>query len=96
MLRVRKVHQEQQHTPQSVQYPNTLQASAFSRLLRCCRICLRRDEAWRVFGYWGALGSVLLFLMYFPYTKHVHLFMAPVKHAVAREVSVGGVGWLWM
>ncbi|MGA8938381.1 MAG: (Fe-S)-binding protein [Acidobacteriaceae bacterium] len=46
-------------------------------------------EAWRVFGYWGALGSVLLFLMYFPYTKHVHLLMAPVKYAVAREVSSG-------
>ena len=46
-------------------------------------------EAWRVFGYWGALGSVLLFLMYFPYTKHVHLFMAPVKYLVAREVSSG-------
>ncbi len=46
-------------------------------------------EAWRVFGYWGALGSVLLFLMYFPYTKHVHLFMAPLKYAVAREVSSG-------
>jgi len=46
-------------------------------------------EAWRVFGYWGALGSVLLFLMYFPYTKHVHLFMAPAKYLVAREVSSG-------
>jgi Fe-S oxidoreductase len=46
-------------------------------------------EAWRVFGYWGALGSVLLFLMYFPYTKHVHLLMAPVKYLVAREVSSG-------
>jgi Fe-S oxidoreductase len=46
-------------------------------------------EAWRVFGYWGALGSVLLFLMYFPYTKHVHLFMAPVKYLVAREATSG-------
>jgi Fe-S oxidoreductase len=46
-------------------------------------------EAWRVFGYWGALGSVLLFLMYFPYTKHVHLFMAPAKYLVAREASSG-------
>ena len=46
-------------------------------------------EAWRVFGYWGALGSVLLFLMYFPYTKHVHLLMAPVKYLVAREASSG-------
>ena len=46
-------------------------------------------EAWRVFGYWGALGSVLLFLMYFPYTKHVHLFMAPAKYLVARGASSG-------
>jgi Fe-S oxidoreductase len=46
-------------------------------------------EAWRVFGYWGALGSVLLFLMYFPFTKHVHLFMAPAKYLVAREASSG-------
>ena len=46
-------------------------------------------ETWRVFGYWGALGSVLLFLMYFPYTKHVHLFMAPAKYLVAREISSG-------
>lgn len=46
-------------------------------------------EAWRVFAYWGALGSVLLFLMYFPYTKHVHLLMAPVKYMVAREATSG-------
>jgi Fe-S oxidoreductase len=46
-------------------------------------------EAWRIFGYWGALGSVLLFLMYFPYTKHIHLMMAPVKYMVAREASSG-------
>jgi Fe-S oxidoreductase/nitrate reductase gamma subunit len=58
----------------------TLLSHAFSPL---------HAEAWRVFGYWGALGSVLLFLMYFPYTKHVHLFMAPVKYLVAREASSG-------
>ena len=46
-------------------------------------------EAWRIFGYWGALGSVLAFLLYFPYSKHIHIFMAPVKYAVAREVSSG-------
>jgi len=46
-------------------------------------------EAWRVFGYWGALGSVLLFLMYFPYTKHVHLLVAPAKYLVAREAASG-------
>ncbi len=46
-------------------------------------------EAFRIFGYWGALGSVLLFLAYFPYTKHLHIFAAPAKYLVARETSSG-------
>ena len=46
-------------------------------------------EAFRIFGYWGALGSVLLFLAYFPYTKHVHIFMAPAKYFVKREATSG-------
>jgi Fe-S oxidoreductase len=46
-------------------------------------------EAFRIFGYWGALGSVLVFLAYFPYTKHVHIFMAPAKYLVAREPTSG-------
>jgi Fe-S oxidoreductase len=45
--------------------------------------------AWRVFGYWGALGSVLLFLAYFPFTKHVHIFMAPLKYFFARRAGSG-------
>jgi Fe-S oxidoreductase len=45
--------------------------------------------AWRLFGYWGALGSVLLFLAYFPYTKHVHIFMAPLKYFFARQEPSG-------
>jgi Fe-S oxidoreductase len=46
-------------------------------------------ETWRVFGYWGALGSVLVFLAYFPYSKHVHIFMAPAKYFVEREAGSG-------
>ncbi len=46
-------------------------------------------EGWMIFGYWGALGSVLLFLAYFPYSKHIHIFMAPVKYAVARSETSG-------
>ncbi len=46
-------------------------------------------EVFRIFGYWGALGSVLAFLAYFPYTKHIHIFMAPAKYLVAREPSSG-------
>ena len=46
-------------------------------------------EAFRIFGYWGALASVLAFLAYFPYTKHIHIFMAPAKYFVAREPTSG-------
>ena len=46
-------------------------------------------EIWRVFGYWGALGSVLAFLSYFPYSKHLHIFMAPAKYFVARDATSG-------
>ena len=45
--------------------------------------------AWRIFGYWGALGSVLAFLAYFPYTKHIHIFLAPAKYLVARDSPSG-------
>jgi Fe-S oxidoreductase len=45
--------------------------------------------AWRIFGYWGALGSVLAFLVYFPRSKHIHLFLAPTKYLVARQEPSG-------
>jgi Fe-S oxidoreductase/nitrate reductase gamma subunit len=46
-------------------------------------------EAWRIFGFWGALGSVLAFLMYFPFSKHIHIFAAPAKYLAARRPSSG-------
>ncbi|GGO21852.1 heterodisulfide reductase-related iron-sulfur binding cluster [Deinococcus humi] len=44
---------------------------------------------WRIFGFWGALGSVLLFLAYFPFTKHIHIFMAPLNYTFKRPVGSG-------
>lgn len=35
---------------------------------------------WHI-SWWVALGLILLFLPYFPYTKHAHLFMGPVNFA---------------
>jgi Fe-S oxidoreductase len=35
--------------------------------------------------WWGALGSILVFLPYFPRSKHIHLFMAPINLALKRE-----------
>ena len=46
-------------------------------------------EGLRIFAYWGALGSVLLFLLYFPHSKHIHIFMAPAKYALKREDASG-------
>jgi Fe-S oxidoreductase len=66
--------------------PDTLQpfATALSHLFTPANA-----EAFRIFGYWGALASVLAFLAYFPYTKHIHIFMAPAKYFVAREPNSG-------
>lgn len=37
------------------------------------------------FFWWGALGSILLFIPYFPRSKHIHLFMAPLNLALQKE-----------
>ena len=36
-------------------------------------------EAMRHLCWWAALGSILIFMPYFPHTKHAHLFMAPLN-----------------
>lgn len=38
------------------------------------------DIGWHI-SWWMALGLILLFVPYFPYTKHAHLFMGPVNFA---------------
>jgi Fe-S oxidoreductase len=35
--------------------------------------------------FWGALGSILLFVPYFLYSKHIHLFMAPINFFLRPE-----------
>ncbi|MGG6549416.1 UNVERIFIED_CONTAM: hypothetical protein NY100_28770, partial [Prevotella sp. 15_C9] len=46
-------------------------------------------QGWRIFGFWGALGSILAFMAYFPYSKHIHIFMAPLNYALKRPVGSG-------
>src|SRR5664279_2459619 len=42
------------------------------------------------FFWWMALGAILVFLPYFPYTKHAHLFMAPFNFLTRpRRTSLG-------
>jgi len=35
--------------------------------------------------WWGALGSILVFIPYFPRSKHIHLFLAPVNLALKKD-----------
>ncbi|ADI13321.1 (Fe-S)-binding protein [Truepera radiovictrix] len=48
-------------------------------------------EVGLIVGYWGALGSILAFLAYFPYSKHLHIFAAPAKYFVHREGPLGAL-----
>jgi len=43
-----------------------------------------RMLGWHV-GWWGALGLILVFLPYFPRSKHLHLFATPVNFALERR-----------
>ena len=36
-------------------------------------------------GFWGAIGSILLFVPYFLYSKHIHLFLAPLNFLLKPE-----------
>ena len=47
-----------------------------------------RIWGWHV-GWWGALGLILLFLPYFPRSKHLHLFGAPARFALSRRHEDG-------
>ncbi|MEZ4732040.1 MAG: (Fe-S)-binding protein [Caldilineaceae bacterium] len=41
-------------------------------------------------GWWGALGLIVLFIPYFPYTKHFHLIMSGVNFLTKpRRTSLG-------
>ncbi|HWH80544.1 MAG TPA: (Fe-S)-binding protein, partial [Candidatus Binatus sp.] len=34
--------------------------------------------------WWGALGAILLFIPYFPRSKHIHIFLAPINLALKK------------
>jgi len=36
-------------------------------------------------GFWLSLGSIIAFLPYFPYSKHIHMFFAPLNFALKPE-----------
>ncbi|MCL4878868.1 MAG: (Fe-S)-binding protein [Anaerolineae bacterium] len=45
--------------------------------------------------WWLALGAIVLFLPYFPHTKHAHLFMAPANYLTRpKRTSLGEMDFL--
>ena len=38
--------------------------------------------------FWVSLGAVLAFLPYFPYSKHIHLFFAPINFALKPQAPI--------
>jgi Fe-S oxidoreductase len=47
-------------------------------------------EVARHISWWIALGLIMAFLPYFPYTKHVHLFFAPINFLLSpQRLSMG-------
>ena len=57
------------------------------------------NEGARVFlehlGFWLSLGSIVAFLPYFPYSKHIHLFFAPINYLLKPErKSIGELSYV--
>lgn len=45
--------------------------------------------------FWASLGAVLAFLPYFPHSKHIHLFFAPLNFALKpKRRSMGELGYI--
>jgi Fe-S oxidoreductase len=46
-------------------------------------------------SFWAYFGSILLFLPYFPYSKHIHMFFAPLNFALKPErKSIGQLSYI--
>jgi Fe-S oxidoreductase len=41
-------------------------------------------------SWWGAIGLILVFIPYFPLSKHAHLFMGPINYLTKIERSAPG------
>ena len=45
--------------------------------------------------FWLYIGAILIFLPYFPYSKHIHMFFAPINFALKPErKSIGELGYI--
>jgi Fe-S oxidoreductase len=48
-------------------------------------------------AFWLSMGAIVAFLPYFPYSKHIHLFFAPINFALKPDrKSIGELGYIDM
>ena len=66
-------------------------ASTLAGLLDLSGATLAGAELGRHVTFWGATGSILLFLPYFVRSKHLHLIATPVNYALQRNASSGAL-----
>jgi hypothetical protein len=59
-----------------------------SAIARCLGSGPNRMIGWHV-GWWTSLGLILAFLPYFVRSKHIHLFVAPVRLGLGRRDRIG-------
>jgi Fe-S oxidoreductase len=59
-----------------------------SVIARCVGFGPNRMIGWHV-GWWTSLGLILAFLPYFVRSKHIHLFVAPIRLGLGRRDRAG-------
>jgi ferredoxin len=66
-------------------------------ILRPRNLSTRESTLLHPVAFWLSLGAIVAFLPYFPYSKHIHLFFAPINFALKPErKSIGELGYLNM
>jgi Fe-S oxidoreductase len=77
------------HGPDAWQPFATMVAGLFSGMNGGTRTVLEH------LGFWMSLGSIVAFLPYFPYTKHIHLFFSPINYLLKPErKSIGQLSYI--
>ncbi|MBN1451005.1 MAG: 4Fe-4S dicluster domain-containing protein [Anaerolineales bacterium] len=77
------------HGPDAWQPFATTVAGLWSGMSEGTRIVLEH------IGFWFSLGSIVAFLPYFPYTKHIHLFFTPINYLLKPErKSIGELNYV--
>ena len=69
--------------------------SAFAGFIHSLSLSPTTLEIGEHVAFWLSIGAVVAFLPYFPYSKHIHLFFAPINFALKPErKSIGQLSYV--